>query len=101
MINVLAQGHNAVTPLRLEPAALRSLVKHSTTEPLPSLHFECKKKKKHFECNFLNIFLYPSVLTCFCVLKKHLTETVLLSTHNICFGEEIRKLCFSYTPDIM
>ena len=33
----LAQGHNAVTPVRLEPAALRSRVKHSTTEPLRSL----------------------------------------------------------------
>ena len=29
-------GHNAVTPMRLEPAALRSRVKHSTTEPLRS-----------------------------------------------------------------
>ena len=35
-INVLAQGHNAVPPVRLEPAALRSRVKHSTTEPLRS-----------------------------------------------------------------
>ena len=33
----LAQGHNAVTPVRLEPAALRSRVKHSTTELLRSL----------------------------------------------------------------
>ena len=32
----LAQGHNAVTPVRLEPAAPRSRVKHSTTEPLGS-----------------------------------------------------------------
>ena len=30
-INVLAQGHNAVMPVRLEPAAPRSQVKHSTT----------------------------------------------------------------------
>ena len=30
----LAQGHNTVTPVRLEPAAPRSRVKHSTTEPL-------------------------------------------------------------------
>ena len=30
----LVQGHNAVTPVRLEPAAPRSRVKHSTTEPL-------------------------------------------------------------------
>ena len=34
MINVLAQGHNAVTPVRLEPVAPPSRVKHSTTEPL-------------------------------------------------------------------
>ena len=32
----LAQGHNALTPVRLEPAAPRSRVKHSTTEPLRS-----------------------------------------------------------------
>ena len=29
----LAQGHNAVTPVRLEPAAPQSRVKNSTTEP--------------------------------------------------------------------
>ena len=33
----LAQGHNAVTPVRLEPASPRSRVKHSTTEPLRSI----------------------------------------------------------------
>ena len=32
----LAQGHNSVMPVRLEPAATRSRVKHSTTEPLCS-----------------------------------------------------------------
>ena len=32
-----AQGHNAVAPVRLEHAAPRSRVKHSTTEPLRSL----------------------------------------------------------------
>ena len=30
----LAQGHNAVTPVRLKPAAPRSQVQHSTTEPM-------------------------------------------------------------------
>ena len=34
----LAQGHNAVMPVKLEPTALRSRVKHSTTEPLRSLY---------------------------------------------------------------
>ena len=34
----LAQGqHKAATPVRLEPAALQSPVKQSTTEPLRSL----------------------------------------------------------------
>ena len=38
-LKCLAQGHklhNAVTPVRLEPAALPSRVKHYTTEPLRS-----------------------------------------------------------------
>ena len=30
----MLKDRNAVTPVRLEPAALRSRVKHSTTEPL-------------------------------------------------------------------
>ena len=33
----LAQGHNTVTPVRLEPPAPWSRVKHSTTESLRSL----------------------------------------------------------------
>ena len=33
----LAQGHNTVTPVSFEPAALLSWVKHSTTEPQRSL----------------------------------------------------------------
>ena len=32
----MLKDHNAVTSVRLEPAASRSLVKHSTTEPLRS-----------------------------------------------------------------
>ena len=33
---VLLKDHNAVAPVRLEPSAPRSRVKHSTTEPLRS-----------------------------------------------------------------
>ena len=29
--------------------------------------------------------------------KNRLSETVLLSTHNICFGCELRKMIFNYT----
>ena len=32
----MLKDHKAVTPVRLEPVALRSRVKHSTTEPLRS-----------------------------------------------------------------
>ena len=43
-INVLAQGHNTVTPVRLEPATPWSRDKHSTTDPLHSKpNFACKK----------------------------------------------------------
>ena len=49
----LAQGHNAATPVRLEPAAPRSRVKHSTTEPLRYLSIMCIKYSKS---NLLGIF---------------------------------------------
>ena len=38
---VLLKDHNAVTPVRLEPTASRSRVKHSSTEPLRSLRWIC------------------------------------------------------------
>ena len=52
------------------------------------------------------IFPNPSVWTVMDAQKNHLIETVLLNTHNICFGWEIRKLIFicpSYNsfPDIL
>ena len=44
------------------------------------------------------IFSYPSVLTYVLgTQKNHLIETVLLNTHNTCFGKEIRKRFFCYT----
>ena len=56
----LAQGHNAVTPVRLEPAAPWSRVKHSTTESLRFLLVYCKnmlklmgKKTKAISCSIL------------------------------------------------
>ena len=41
----LAHGHNAMTPVRLEPAAPRSRVKHSTDEPLHSPLLPAEKCK--------------------------------------------------------
>ena len=36
LLSYFAQGHNAVTPVRLEPAVPRFRVKYSTTKPLRS-----------------------------------------------------------------
>ena len=44
------------------------------------------------------MFSYPLVLSYVLGAQKNrLIETVLLSTHNICFGWEIRKILFRYT----
>ena len=49
---VLLKDHNAVKPVRFEPAAPGSWVKHSTTEPLPSLMHYVKVK--------INVLLFSS-----------------------------------------
>ena len=48
----LAQGHNAVTPVRLEPTAPQPGVKHSTTVP-PFLHVWVLKRT-HLGSSFEN-----------------------------------------------
>ena len=53
--------------------------------------------KRFFEHKIVNIFLPFTFYVCFGCSKAILIETVLLSTHNICFGLEIRKLIFWYT----
>ena len=46
----------------------------------------------------LHLFPYPSIKACVLGAQKNrLIEMVLLSTHNICFGLEIRKIIFKYT----
>ena len=76
----LAQGHNAVTPVRLEPAASRSRVKHSTTEPLRSLNYVQKKKWTPSEKNFLD----PRMVFITCKHRPDATDRkrkCLLVTH--------------------
>ena len=61
--------------------------------------------KQNFQRKIVNIFL-PIIFSIFfgCIKepshwdgsKNRLIETVLLSTHNICFGWKIRKLFFCY-----
>ena len=97
----LAQGLNAVMPVRLELAALGSRVKHSTTEPLCSLYVlfthTTKLKGKTYcndlngasrlECVLENYFLYFSSKTNVVGTQKNrLIETVLLSTQNTCLN---------------
>ena len=42
-------------------------------------------------------FLPINLNMCLGAQKSRLIETVLLSTHNICFGREIKKIVFQYT----
>ena len=55
---VLLKDHNAVTPVRLEPAALQPLIKHSTTEPLRSLYRSRKVFAKIMQYIYNNICTY-------------------------------------------
>ena len=55
----LAQGQNAVTPVRLEPVAPRSRVKHSSTKPLRSLtNGSLTKVESIAECSPWSILQY-------------------------------------------
>ena len=49
-----------------------------------------------FQHKIANIFLPIIFSICFGCSEDRLTETVLLSTHNICIGWELRKLFFCY-----
>ena len=62
----LAQGHNTVTPVRLEPAAHRSRVKHSTTEPL------CSRRTAVIMPYSVNVYAYFNILSTylFCIWGK-------------------------------
>ena len=52
--------------------------------------------RKLFELKIVNIFLPINLNMFFGAQKNRLIETVLLSTHNICFGREIKKIFFNY-----
>ena len=64
---VLLKDHNAVIPVRLEPAASRSRIKHFTTEPLRSL-IPCVKTLIVLEPHgiFGSNYTYLFILTLFC-----------------------------------
>ena len=64
----LAQGHNTVTPVRLEPGTSRSRVKHSSTEPLRSLWYKVKHKHLFNALNMLSA-LRMTYLTCWAMTR--------------------------------
>ena len=51
----LAQEHNSVTPVKLEPAAPYFRVKHSTTEPLRLLMIHCISKEASMKAKQLYV----------------------------------------------
>ena len=60
----------------------------------PDIEVKINKNKINVK---MGIFPYPLIFTCILGAQKNrLIETVLLSTHNICFDQEIRKLNFNF-----
>ena len=56
-----------MTPVRIKPAAPRSRVKHSTTEPLHSLHHI--KEVQKFDNDYFRLSLYNAMYTfLFCAM---------------------------------
>ena len=53
--------------------------------------------KQKNQSKIINIFFLSTLTYVLCAQKYRLIATVLLSTHNICFGWEIWKLVFRYT----
>ena len=66
-----------MTPVRLEPVAPRSRVKHSTTEPLPS-HFSWWGGQIH-------CFVYKMVLVV-CVDPLNPSQQIVLSCQDVFVG---------------
>ena len=64
----LAQGHNAVTPLSLEPATPQSQVKHSTSEPLRPIWRVCMfaQARLSLRCSTMLELLKSHVLAHLC-----------------------------------
>ena len=72
-----------MTPSRLEPSALGSEVKYSTTEPLRSPRLECVIE------NYFSFFSAKAFAVA--TQNNRLNETVLLSTQNM-FKSMVKKI---------
>ena len=97
----LAQGHKAVRPVRLEPPATQSRVKHSTTEPLhlpnPSVSSQALLPISHCNLEICKLimgrnnnsrFIYCLLLTSTTALCRVSHPLLLMSIEcNLCIGE--------------
>ena len=88
----LTQGHNAVTLLRFEPAAPRSRVKHSTTEPLRSLSKTVYQKLQDQYRQSWSASLYESQKC----LNYRIIKTEHFENHLIRMPTETRKSFIDY-----
>ena len=59
--------------------------------------FRFQLYQQTFECKDVISYIYQFEHVVLGAQKKHLIETGLLSTHNKCFGSEIRKIISIYT----
>ena len=83
---VLLKDHNALTPVRLEPEALRSRVKHSTTEPLRS-HTLNKMCAYHKHVSFTyRYFIYIYIYEYFGYNLYTVCSEFCLLVSNICWN---------------
>ena len=81
----LAQGHNTVTPVRLEPGAPRSRVKHSATE-LPQVLYNVM--------SFITLCLgMDSVISEPCYKETIGSHKMTVLYPNLCFN----KVCYKGT----
>ena len=82
----LDHGHSAETPVRLEPAAPRSRVRYSPTEPLcskeivPYCNYGSIKKKKIPVYGNCKLFFYIAFMIAAC---KKLPRPTLRTTHKL------------------
>ena len=58
----LAQGHNAAMPVRLEPAAPRSRVKHSITDQLCSQNIKQNPYETRYTVYYIENIIDPDQL---------------------------------------
>ena len=83
----LARGDNPVMPVRLKHVALRSRVKHSTTEPLRSINMV--RTELQIDCLFSPVF-YENTCQCLCIalvkLPLNTGLCTLKQTRVVCVG---------------